>query len=113
MKDLVGNQFDDIEAAINNSEINITLNTARSGDRQYKNKDERLDLKKILDNKDEKNNDLEEEKISQPNNALTTHCFSDTYNIPIYPAFFPLPIQTLGLIHHKSGVISDLTEELK
>ena len=66
-----------------------------------------------MDNGDEKDNNLKEKKISQPNNAFTTHCSSGTYNIFICFAFSFLLIQTLGFIYHKSGVILYLTEKLK
>ena len=113
MKELVGDRFDDIGAAISNSEMDVTLNTAQSGDRRHKDKDEGSGLEEILDNGDEEDDDLEEGEISQSNNALTTHRSSGTYNIPIRPASSPPPIQTPGLVRRKSGVMSDLTEGLR
>ena len=93
--------------------MDITLNTAQSGDRRHKDKDEKSGLEEILGNRDEKDDDLEKRKISQSNNTLTTHCSSGIYNILICSASSPLPIQTPDFVRCKSGVMSDLTKGLK
>lgn len=113
MRDMVGDRFDDIGAAITDSDGDVTLDPIQSGDRR---RTKGPELEEVLNNgeDDEMDDDIEDRDRSphHDHDTTTIQRSANTYTVPIRTTS-PSPIvQPPGLSRRKSGIMSDLTEGL-